>query len=943
MSDVQHEQQRHADETHSLKQLVEHASHYLPAQAPIHAFVHHNTLHAFEELPFEEAVKEASAIFGTAPFASEADFASYLAAGRIKPADLAAALDSRRDIGITPMWPGGPSQRDFRLARAQTFIEHPKTNTVQWILDESDLLESVPGARALWFSLSHQMPAATPASRPRRRRDQLLNGAGIDTDEWVNPLLIRITGAFLDQGISYWPMPNREFGLLRAARRLYSASFAPPDRAFVGLANVLRNQETADWDAEKTIHWGLEALGHSDQSEWPEVIRSTLLGLPGWAGMINQFELTPDKAPVKSHPTQLMDFLALRLILDVVVARNLSGGRGDKALLFPAMTEARQTDQPTPDLAAIYEAFVLSRQMSIDPAVLQHAANAKVWMEEVLRFDANARCELLMAAFERRHRIGVLDALMANAKITSNAPTAIIQMVFCIDDREESYRRHVEELDPAIETFAYPGFFGVAMNFQGADDIKPRALCPVVMKPTHAVHEVKADTGRSFSGYLIHHYHVGRATLFRGLLFALLGVIATVPLVAIVLFPRLATYRKPKKNRVDAELKFRRDPDAPARSDGLAEGYTSEEMANVVGKMLMETGLQHRMTPLVLLIGHGSTSVNNPHIAAYGCGATAGGSGGANARVLAAMANDPETREILRSRGLDIPAETWFVGGLHNTCTDDVVFFDETKIPKTLIAQFQQSTDLLKRASAENAHERCRLFGVVPLDLSPADAKNVVEERSVDLSEARPEYNHTKNSVCVVGQRKWTRGLFLDKRAFLVSYDGSRGDPEGKHLANSLMGSVPVGVGINLEYLFGFVDNSYYGAGSKLPHNITGLFGVMDGHASDLRTGLYRQMIEIHEPVRLLAVVETSRETFLSIMASRPAVDRLIRNRWMHVCVWNPEAGEMFLFEDGEFKTYTPESNDIDKVKRSRDFYQGTRATLPCVHVEASFQERALS
>ncbi len=943
MSGVPEGHERHFDGSHSLKQLVEHASHYLPAQAPIHAFVHHNTLHAFEEFTFEDAVKKAATIFGTAPFASEADFASYLAAGRITPADLEAVLDARSNLGVAPLWPEGPSQREFWLMRSQIHIEVPETNAVQWMLHESDLLESFSGARSLWDSLAAHAPTPPAPSVPLRRRDQLLYDTGVDTDEWVHPLLIRITGAFLDQGISYWPMPNRELGLLRSARRLYSAAFAPPDRAFAGLATVLRQQESSNWDAEKTIRWGLEDLGHTDKTQWPEVIRSTLLGLPGWAGIINQFELNPDKAPVKCHPTSLMDFLALRLILDVLVARNLGGGRGDRPHLFSKMASASPPAEATPNLSAIYEAFVLSRRMSIDPASLQNAANAKAWVKEVSSFNSVARCELLMAAFERRHRIGVLDGLMANAQITSNAPVSKVQIVFCIDDREESYRRHVEELDPAIETFAYPGFFGVAMHYQGAEDIRPRALCPVVVKPTHAVHEVKADTGSTILGHLIHHYHVGRSTLFRGLFFTLLGIIATLPLVAIVLFPRLATYRKPKKNRIDPELKFRRDNDAPTRSDGLAEGYTHEEMANVVGKMLMETGLQHRMTPLILFIGHGSTSVNNPHIAAYGCGATAGGSGGANARVLASMANEPETRAILKSRGIHIPSETWFVGGLHNTCTDDVLFFDETKIPRTLVAQFEESTAILQRASAENAHERCRLFGVVPLDLSPEDAKNVVEERSVDLSEPRPEYNHTKNSIAVIGRRKWTRGLFLDKRAFLVSYDGTKGDPDGRHLTNALMGSVPVGVGINLEYLFGFVDNAYYGSGSKLPHNITGLFAVMDGHASDLRTGLYRQMIEVHEPIRLLAVIETSPETFLSIMASRPAVDRLVRNRWLHVCVWNPEKNDMFLFEDGNFQRYTPESNDIVSVKRSRDLYQGTRVSLPCAHVEASFQERTLS
>ncbi len=71
---------------------------------------------------------------------------------------------------------------------------------------------------------------------------------------------------------------------------------------------------------------------------------------------------------------------------------------------------------------------------------------------------------------------------------------------------------------------------------------------------------------------------------------------------------------------------------------------------------------------------------------------------------------------------------------------------------------------------------------------------------------------------------------------------------------------VPVCAGISLEYYFSFVDNDRYGCGTKLPHNVTSLVGVMDGHASDLRTGLPWQMVEIHEPVRILFVVETTPE-----------------------------------------------------------------------------------
>jgi len=75
-----------------------------------------------------------------------------------------------------------------------------------------------------------------------------------------------------------------------------------------------------------------------------------------------------------------------------------------------------------------------------------------------------------------------------------------------------------------------------------------------------------------------------------------------------------------------------------------------------------------------------------------------------------------------------------------------------------------------------------------------------------------------------------------------------------------------------LEYYFSHVDNERYGAGSKLPHNVACLLGVMSGHASDLRTGLPRQMIEIHEPMRLLILVEATPERLLDIARRQPEV-----------------------------------------------------------------------
>jgi hypothetical protein len=74
----------------------------LPAQGPIGVFIHHNTLHAFEHLPFEEAVAEASRLLGAEPYMSEEDYRVQMRKGRIEPRDVEAVLDEEDNAALHP-------------------------------------------------------------------------------------------------------------------------------------------------------------------------------------------------------------------------------------------------------------------------------------------------------------------------------------------------------------------------------------------------------------------------------------------------------------------------------------------------------------------------------------------------------------------------------------------------------------------------------------------------------------------------------------------------------------------------------------------------------------------------------------------------------------------------------------------------------------------------
>jgi len=163
----------------------------------------------------------------------------------------------------------------------------------------------------------------------------------------------------------------------------------------------------------------------------------------------------------------------------------------------------------------------------------------------------------------------------------------------------------------------------------------------------------------------------------------------------------------------------------------------------------------------------------------------------------------------------------------------------------------------------------------------------------------------------------------------LTSYNPAIDDAEASILARVLAAAIPVCAGINLEYLFSTVDNEGYGCGSKLPHNIASLAGVMTGAASDMRPGLSAQMVEIHEPIRILFVIETTPEKMQRIMDQHPAIGRLVRNRWVQLAVYDAATTALQTYRDGRFVPYQVESLTLPQAKFSQDWYGGRREHLP--------------
>ena len=170
-------------------EILHRLKHYLPAQAPLKDFIHHNTLHAFQDLPFYDALLNASTIFGYKTSLSIAEYRALFNEGKIEEKVLDKVISDSYGRENLEGWKRKLLQSEY----------------------ESSLDKRVGELRSVWKS--HYK---------------------IDLDSLVHPNLFRILNSYLDQGISIWHFPVWNKGFLESLRemeRLAMTSFFQTKRA----------------------------------------------------------------------------------------------------------------------------------------------------------------------------------------------------------------------------------------------------------------------------------------------------------------------------------------------------------------------------------------------------------------------------------------------------------------------------------------------------------------------------------------------------------------------------------------------------------------------------------------------------------------------------------------------------------------------------------------
>ncbi|WP_149304730.1 DUF2309 domain-containing protein [Pareuzebyella sediminis] len=650
----------------------------------------------------------------------------------------------------------------------------------------------------------------------------------------LDRIMAKWLAAFMDEGLAEWEMPNKKDGFYRAWRKLATYD------GEIGIKDIRQIPETSSQAL-------MQILEDYPEESYPHIFAYHLAALPGWTGYI-KYRTESASLWQQEYPIVLEDYLGVRLW----IARHLN------AFIMPQDLNPQKDDN------------------HIKLQYIWLKAWEKSWQDQL---------------------VGVLNEekiAVKKPQTENDAPEA--QLVFCIDTRSEIIRRHVESKGD-YETFGYAGFFGIAMDYQNLKDGLTRKSCPPIVNSAYQVSEIpRTNQKNTFKAYerkkevlRFQEYFLKRMKNMLPSAFGYVegsGIYYGLSLLARNLIPGYVYALKQKRNTshenfCQPEIYKTTDKEAHIHQIPL------NEKVAIVKSAFDLIGWNH-FAPLVIFVGHGSHSANNPFGSSLDCGACAASPGRHNARMLAKIANRRDVRKsLLENHGIDIPDETLFIGAEHNTTTDDIIIFD-SEVPDSHQDKLRNLRVDLKRAQETATKDRLQ---------KASNSVSVAQTKANDWADTRPEWGLAKNAGFIVAPRDLTKKINLGGRCFLHSYDWKM-DVTGKALEAIMQGPMVVTQWINNHYYFSTVDNATFGGGSKITHNVTGRFGVVQGNGGDLKVGLPLQSVHqsdqemYHRPVRLSVLIKAPLDRVSEILSRNENLKALLDNEWIYLMVQDPMRGD---------------------------------------------------
>ncbi|MEF8793586.1 YbcC family protein [Thiohalorhabdus sp.] len=670
-------------------------------------------------------------------------------------------------------------------------------------------------------------------------------------------------GAYYDQGQVLWPMPRFGDSLYEAWLE-YTRIDKTPGEMEIRTKKAL---EQLPREPRETIRSVLERF-QVPAERIEDFLYLALTRVGGWASYLRHRRWEAQMAGQEDD--DIVDLLAIRVAWEFILVENCDR---------PARTR-------------LWLQYLQSLPRDLRP----HQAHA-------LEVDC-----VLQRAVEISYQRGVVEGLGARPQPAQDEARddhrPLAQAAFCIDVRSEVYRRALETVSDAIQTQGFAGFFGLPVAYQPLGAGCPRDHLPVLLPARYRVCEAVPEGSPDTTSELVGRRRMALALSKAWKQFKLSSAscFSFVESVGLLYAPKLLTDHlgltrpvpHPESKGLDRSEAAALSPDIDGTTcagndagEALSVGIPKEDRPELAAFILNAMGLTEGFGKLVILAGHGSSTVNNPHRAGLDCGACAGQTGEASVRIAAAILNDVEVRAELAERGITIPEDTWFVPALHDTTSDEVTLLDTEAIPERFQEALLQLRRSLDQAGALAREERLGLLEDRPTSSSESALK-AVRQRAADWAQVRPEWGLAGNAAFFAAPRWRTGHMAFNGRAFLHEYDWRR--DEGFEVLNLIMTApMVVAAWINLQYYGSVVDPEHLSAGSKVLHNVIGgRLGVLEGNGGDLRVGLPKQSLHdgrqwVHEPLRLSAFIEAPQAAIDRTIEGNQMVHDLVSNQWLHL------------------------------------------------------------
>ncbi|MEO7652180.1 MAG: putative inorganic carbon transporter subunit DabA, partial [Bryobacteraceae bacterium] len=93
------------------------------------------------------------------------------------------------------------------------------------------------------------------------------------------------------------------------------------------------------------------------------------------------------------------------------------------------------------------------------------------------------------------------------------------------------------------------------------------------------------------------------------------------------------------------------------------------------------------------------------------------------------------------------------------------------------------------------------------------------------------------------------------------------------------------------------------------------------------------QMVEVHEPVRVLFVVESTPERVMKVMSANAELSEFLGNRWVRLATIDPDTGAVWIRRGGEFEKLNATLESLPSAPSSADWFRGRIEHLPIARI----------